>query len=95
MPTMTKEEAISHRCDVSFQEVSEAFGVRGVCNCGVFVIWHKDKDVVINRNAPPANSNEVTEADESFISAAPGTDFVFYQYKIFKTSCHINIHILS
>ena len=81
MLTMTREEAISRRCDVSFQEVSEAFGVRGVCNCGVFVIWHKDKEAVINRNAPPADNNKVTEADESFISAASGMDLVFYQYK--------------
>lgn len=41
MPIMTREEAINRRCEVSYQEVREAFGVNGICNCGVFVIWHK------------------------------------------------------
>ena len=38
LPSMTKEEAIKRRCDVSFQEVSKAFGIKGVCYCGVLVI---------------------------------------------------------
>ena len=48
---MTKEEAIRRRCNVSFQEASKAFGLKGVCNCGVLVIWHRNLEVINNNNA--------------------------------------------
>ena len=50
LPSMTKEEAIKRRCDVSFQEVSKAFGIKGVCYCGVLVIWHRNLEVINNNN---------------------------------------------
>ena len=48
VPSMTKEEAFERRCDVSFQEVSKEFGLKGVCYCGVLVIWHRNQEVINN-----------------------------------------------